>query len=127
MAKKPLSAVNVFSIALGIFLVIEAMWGMFNPLVFGFLSTNVLHAFIHLLLGFTAIYYGLRNKARNIMMFVGILLLVVGVFYFVPVVGDLLVKLLNLNTAVAILNILLGIAAVLSAVLTPKREVTPHH
>lgn len=100
---------------------------MFNPLVFGFLTTNILHAFIHLVLGFSGVYYGLRNKARNFIMFVGILLLVVGVFYFVPVAGSLLVELLNLNVAVAVLNIVVGIVAVLFAVLTPKRPVKVHH
>lgn len=125
--KKPLSAVNVFAILLGIFLVIEGMWGMFSHVVFGVLTTNVLHAFIHLVLGFTGIYTGLRNHARKFSMYVGILLLAVGLLFFVPGADELLIKLLNVNTAVAVVNIIIGIVAILFAVLTPKRIIPGTH
>lgn len=120
---KPLNAVNVFAIALGIFLTIEGALGLFNPMVFGLFSTNPLHAIIHLLLGVSGIYAGLRNHARNFSLFTGILLLVVGLLFFLPAVGALLVKILNLNKAVALFNIVVGIVAILFALLTPKRPV----
>ncbi|MEO6406080.1 MAG: DUF4383 domain-containing protein [Ferruginibacter sp.] len=125
--KKPLSAVNVFAIVLGIFLVIEGFWGMFSPLVFGVFSTNILHAIIHLILGFTGIYTGLRNHARKFSLYVGILLLVVGVAYFIPGADDLVIKAFNVNNAVAYLNITVGVIAILFALLTPKKVVTQHH
>ena len=103
------------------------MWGMFSPLVFGVLTTNVLHAFIHLVLGFTGIYTGLRNHARKFCLYVGILLLVVGILFFVPTAGDLVIKLLNVNDAVAYVNIIIGIMAILFALLTPKKAVRPAH
>ena len=121
--KKPLSAVNIFAVILGLFLVIEGFWGMFSPIVFGIFTTNLLHATIHLLLGVTGIYLGTRNKARNFSLYVGVLLLAVGILYFVPAVDDLIIQLLNVNNAVAFLNIIVGILAVLLALLTPKRAV----
>ncbi|MBC7534542.1 MAG: DUF4383 domain-containing protein [Ferruginibacter sp.] len=125
--KKPLSAVNVFAILLGIFLVVEGFWGMFSPIVFGVLTTNVLHAFIHLLLGFTGIYTGLRNHARKFSLYAGVLLLVVGLLYYIPGAGQLVVKLFNVNNAVAVLNIVIGIAGILFALLTPKPAVAGAH
>ena len=124
---KSLNAVNVFAIVLGIYLTIEGALGLFNPLVFGLFSTNPLHAVIHLMLGVSGIYAGLRNHARNFSYFTGFLLLVVGLLYFVPAIEPLLVKILNLNKAVAIFNIIVGIVAVLFAMLTPKRPVPGGH
>lgn len=125
--KKPLSAVNLFALILGVFLVIEGLWGMFSKMVFGIFTTNLLHAFIHLFLGVTGIYLGSRNKARKYSLFVGILLLMVGVLYFVPGADAFVIKLLNVNDAVAYLNIIVGIMAILLALLTPKRLVNTHH
>ena len=124
---KSLNAVNVFAIVLGIYLTIEGALGLFNPLLFGLFSTNPLHAVIHLMLGVSGIYAGLRNHARNFSYFTGFLLLVVGLLYFVPAIEPLLVKILNLNKAVAIFNIIVGIVAVLFAMLTPKRPVPGGH
>lgn len=121
---KSLNAVNVFCVVLGIFLLIEGGWGLFSPITFGVFSTNPLHAIIHLVLGTAGIFYGLRNRARNFSFFIGILIVIVGVFYFVPVVGAFITKILNLNQAVAIFNIVVGIAAILFAYMTPKRQVT---
>lgn len=127
MTKKPLSAVNIFAVSLGIFLVVIGFAGLFDPLVFGIFSSNFLHAFIHLVLGVTGIYTGLRNHARKFSLYVGILLLVVGVAYFIPNLGELVVKAFNVNHAVAVLNIVLGIAAILFAMLTPKPAIPGVH
>jgi hypothetical protein len=121
---KPINAVNVFCVVLGIFLLIEGGWGLFSSKVFWVFSTNPLHAMIHLILGTTGIFYGLRNRGRNFSLFIGALLVIVGAFYFVPVVGPFITKILNLNQAVAIFNIVVGIAAILFSYLTPKRQVT---
>ncbi len=125
--KKPLSAVNVFAIILGIFLLIEGFWGLFSPVVFGVLTTNLLHAFIHLFLGVTGIYLGTRNKARNFSMYVGLLLLLVGILFFVPATNEMVVNFLNVNKTAACINIAIGICAILLAVLTPKRPVQNAH
>lgn len=121
---KPLNAVNVFSVILGIFLLIEGFWGLFDPMVFGIFSTNWIHASIHLLLGTAGIFYGLRNVARNYVLYVGILLVVVGVLFFVPVIGPFITNILNLNQAVAIFNVVVGAVSILFAYVTPIRKVT---
>ena len=124
---KSLNAVNVFALVLGIYLTIEGVLGLFNPLLFGVFSTNMLHTVIHILLGVSGIYAGLRNHARNFCYFTGFLLLVVGLLFFVPAIAPLLVKLFNLNRPVAVFNIIVGIVALLFAMLTPKRPVPGSH
>lgn len=121
--KKPLNAVNIFAIVLGIFLVTEGIWGIFSPVVFWVFTTNILHAVIHLFLGVTAIYLGSRNQARKFCLFAGILLLTVGILYFIPGADEFVISLLNVNNAVTYLNIIAGIIAILLALLTPKRIV----
>ena len=120
---KPLSPVNKFAIGLSIFFIIEGAWGLASDYVFWVFSTNVLHASIHLLLGFTGLYAGLRNHARKFSMYVGILLLIVGALFFVPTASDVVINLLNVNMEVAVLNIILGITGILFALLTPNKIV----
>ena len=125
--KKPLSPVNKFAIALGAFLIIEGIGGLVGPVVFWIFTTNVLHAAIHLLLGFSGLYIGLRNHARKFSLYVGILLLVVGILYFTPSADSLVKKILNVNSAVAYFNIIIGITAILFALLSPKKVVAQHN
>ncbi|MBA2706269.1 MAG: DUF4383 domain-containing protein, partial [Gemmatimonadaceae bacterium] len=88
-------------------------WGLFSPVVFGVLTTNTLHAIIHIGLGVTGIWTGMKGGSRQFCIFLGGLLLAVGVLRFVPGVGELIVSILNVNAAVAYLNIVVGIVALL--------------
>ncbi len=99
----------------GVFLIIEGIWGMFSPMVFGIFSTNKLHATIHIVLGVLGIYTAMNKGARQWCTLVGLLIIVVGVLRFVPGIGDIIVSLLNVNEAVAIFNIVVGAAALLVA------------
>lgn len=100
-----------FALVLGAFLLIEGIWGLFSPVVFGVLSTNLLHACIHVALGAIGLFLGMKGNARGYCLSVGGLLLVVGVLYFIPGVSDLIVSILAVNRPVAILNIVVGIVA----------------
>lgn len=106
---------STFALAIGAFLVVEGIWGLFSPVVFGVLTTNILHGVIHIVLGVVAIWTGMKGGSRGFLMFLGVLLLAVGILRFVPVVGDLIVSILNVNHAVAYLNIVVGLVALLVA------------
>ena len=105
----------MFALVVGAFLLAEGVWGLFSPVVFGILSTNLLHAIIHIALGATGIWTGLKGGSRGFCLFLGILLLAVGALWFVPDVGDLIRKLLNVNFAVACLNFGVGAVALMLA------------
>ena len=106
---------------IGAFLLVEGIWGLFSPVVFGVLTTNIVHASIHIVLGAVGLWTGLKGGSRGFCMFLGVLLIAVGILRFIPVVGDLLVSILNVNPAVAYFNIAVGIISVLVARMSSHR------
>ena len=114
-----------FAIVIGVFLLVEGIWGIFSPVVFGVLTTNMLHAAIHIVLGLVGIWTGTKGSASPFLMFLGVLLVAVGLLRFVPVAGDLLVSLLNVNVAVACFNIVVGAVSLLMARSGPRPVSAP--
>jgi len=108
-------ACGLFAILVGTFLLIEGVWGLSSPVVFGVLTTNTLHAVIHIALGVIGIWVGLKGGARKYCLFLGVLLLAVGALWFVPVTGSIITSLLNVNAAVTYLNLVVGAVALLLA------------
>lgn len=105
---------------LGAFLIIEGIWGLFSPVVFGVLSTNTLHAMIHIVLGIAGVLAGRGGFVRNYLLGVGGLLVVVGILRFIPGASDLVVSLLNVNVAVAYFNIAVGLISLLIGFREPR-------
>ncbi len=108
-------ACGLFAILVGVFLLIEGVWGLSSPVVFGVLTTNTLHAVIHIALGVIGIWVGLKGGARKYCLFLGVLLLAVGTLWFIPVAGSIITSLLNVNAAVAYLNLVVGAVALVLA------------
>ena len=106
---------SMFATLVGAFLVVEGIWGMFSPVVFGVLTTNVLHACIHIVLGLIGIWTGMKGGEKGFLTFLGILLIAVGVLRFVPGISDVIVSLLNVNYAVAYFNIAVGVISLVVA------------
>jgi len=109
-----------FAMLLGAFLIIEGIWGLFSPVVFGVLSTNTLHAVIHIVLGIAGVLAGRGGFVRNYLLGVGGLLVVVGILRFIPGASDLVVSLLNVNVAVAYFNIAVGVISFLIGFSAPR-------
>lgn len=108
-------ACGLFALLVGAFLLVEGVWGLSNPDVFGMLATNTLHAVIHIALGVIGICAGLKSGARKYCLFLGVLLVAVGALWFIPVAGSILTSLLNVNAAVAYLNLVVGSVALVLA------------
>lgn len=100
---------------MGVFYIVDGIWGFFSPITFGILGTNTLHTITHLLMGIAGLYTARTTGARLWCMAIGSMVLPVGVFYFVPGTHDLLVSIFNLNQPVSILNIVVGALALLIA------------
>jgi hypothetical protein len=111
-----------FAMLLGVFLLIEGCWGLFSPIVFGVLSTNKVHAVIHIVLGIVGLVAGRSSAARGYLIGVGGLLLVVGVLRFVPGASDIVVSVLNVNYAVAYFNIAVGVISLAIGLSAPKGD-----
>lgn len=114
-----------FAILVGAFLLVEGLWGFFSPVVFGVLTTNTLHAVIHVALGVIGVWVGLKSGARNYCLYLGVLLVAVGALWFVPGVGSIITSLLNVNAAVAYLNLAVGAVALALAFTTRQHEAGP--
>ena len=112
------SLADRFALVIGLFLVIEGIWELFSPVVFVVLTGNLLHGVIHIALGLIALYLGWNARARSFCILLGLLLLVVGGLWFVPGPKELVVQLLNVNQAVAILNLLVGSISLLLGLTT---------
>ena len=91
-----------------------------SDMVFGGLTTNRIHTAIHILLGIIGIYTGLNGRVRVFLTFFGIFLSAVGVLWFVPAVGDLIVAILNVNRTDAVFNIIVEIVPLIIAFAAPR-------
>lgn len=120
MRKKSLA--DLFAIGIGLFLFIQGIWEIFSPVVFGVLTGNALHAFIHLFLGLIGVLLGWAARARGFCIFLGVLLLVVGGLWYVSGPKEIIVGLLNVNQAVALLNLAIGAVALVLGLSTKPRH-----
>jgi hypothetical protein len=111
--KPDMTARNAYAVLLSAFFLIEGAWGLFSRVVFGGLTTNHLHAVIHIALAGLGLWSVGAGRVRGYLLFVGLLLVLVGGLWFVPGLQDLIVRLFNVNAAVAILNLVVGVASIL--------------
>ncbi len=113
--KQPIQLASIYTMLLGLFLLTEGIWGLFSSIVFGVLTTNSLHAFIHLLLGITGLWVGAAEKPRGFCIVTGTFLLLIGVLRFIKGPDEWVVNLLKVNYAVAAVNIVIGILSLIMA------------
>ena len=124
---KPFTTVDIFALLVGILLLLQGIWNLIDPPFLGIFTSNLLHAVIHVVLGIIGIWTGLRSGAYTFLIFLGILLLSVGLLFYVEAARELLVDLFNVNEAVAWLNIGIGSLSILAVMLSskPPQKVSP--
>ena len=118
------SFTSQFALVLGAFLIVQGVWELFSPVVFGVLTSNTLHGIIHIALGAVGVWLGWKGGGRGWAIFLGLLLIVVGLLYYIPGAHDLVVSLFNLNQAVAIVNFILGAISLLVAFTSKSARMT---
>lgn len=106
---------SVLSLIITAFLLIEGIWGLFSPVVYWVLTTNRTHAVIHIVLGIAGLIARQRGAIKSYFGFLGSLLIVASGLWFLPSTRSLPQDLLNVNLAVAVLNLILGIVALVIA------------
>lgn len=124
---RPYTTVDMFALLVGILLLLQGIWNLTDPPFLGIFTSNLLHAIIHVVLGIIGIWTGLRSGAYIFLIFLGILLLTVGILFFVESARELLVGLFNVNAAVAWLNIGVGGLSLLAVMAgkKPPQKVSP--
>jgi hypothetical protein len=118
--KQPLSTALTFVIC--VFLLAEGVWGLFSPTVFGILTTNRAHALVHLVLGGSGLIAWRTGHRKSYFGFLGSLLFVGSVLWFLPATRALPHDLLNVNGAVAAVNFFLSLLALTIAVTETSRR-----
>jgi uncharacterized membrane protein HdeD (DUF308 family) len=112
---RPITTSGFYAILIGVLLLIQGIWNLIDPPFLGIFTSNLLHAVIHIILGLAGIWYGRKGTAFGYCLFLGILLLAVGILYYIEVVGKILEELFNLNTPVVWLNIGIGLLSLFMA------------
>jgi hypothetical protein len=118
--KQSLSTALTFIIC--IFLLVEGVWGLFSPVVFGVLTTNRAHALVHLGLGVWGLIAWRTGHLKSYFGFLGSLLFVGSVLWFLPATRALPQDLLNVNGAVAVVNFFLSLLALTIAITETSRR-----
>ena len=125
--RRLMNSIDYFAVAIGILLLIQGIWNLLDPPFLGVFTSNILHAVIHILLGVIGIWTGWTSGAYGFCLFLGILLLGVGVLFYVQGIGGILESLFNLNSAVARLNIVIGAISLLFALGGKKGKLAEQH
>lgn len=120
LMEKPTST-NLFSIIIGIFFIIQGAWGLIDPPPFEVFTTNATHAVIHIVLGIIGVWTGAKKGAYIFCIFLSLVFSVLGLLYFIEYTGDILVTLFNMNFAVAVLNLVIALLALMFALADGRR------
>lgn len=117
------STQKTFALILGIVLALVGIIGFFdNPLVgdTGFFGTNTYQDVLHIIAGLFGIWIGTKGEGPGYNMTIGWIGIVLAVLGFIPGVKELLLSLLNINTNITVLHIIIGIVALLVYYTTSK-------
>lgn len=105
---------KTFALVLGVVLVLVGILGFVNnPLVGdeGFFGTNTFQDILHIVAGLIGVWVGTKGMGPGYNMSLGWIGVVLGVLGFIPVVSDLLLTYLNINTEISVLHVVLGVIA----------------
>lgn len=106
---------TVAAFFVSLFLLGEGAWGLVHPPAYNFLPTNTLRAAIHIVFGILGLMILRTGQVRAYLKLVGSIVALVGVGYFVPVIGDIVRSLLAVDKNGALINIAVGLIALLGS------------
>lgn len=110
------STQKTFALILGIVLALVGILGFFNNQLVGdtgFFGTNAFQDVLHIIAGLFGIWVGTKGEGPGYNMTLGWIGIVLAVLGFIPTVKELLLNLLNINTNITILHLVIGIVALL--------------
>ncbi len=111
-----MGAQKTFALILGVVLLLVGILGFIdNPLVgdSGLFGTNTWQDVLHLIAGAFGIYVGTKGNGPGFNMTIGWIGIVLGVLGFIGPIADLFASLLNINTAITVLHLAIGVVCLL--------------
>ena len=111
-----MGAQKTFALILGVVLLLVGVLGFINnPLVGddGLFGTNMYQDVLHLIAGAFGVYVGTKGMGPGFNMTLGWSGIALGVLGFIGPIADLFASLLNINTAITVLHLAIGVVCLL--------------
>ena len=105
---------KVFALVLGIVLLIVGIAGFIeNSFVgdTGYFGTNTFQDILHLIAGAFGLYVGTKGEGPGYNMSIGWIGVALGILGFIPAIDTLFAQLLNINKAITVLHLVIGVVA----------------
>lgn len=103
---------KTFALVLGIVLAIVGILGFFNNGIVGdngYFGTNTSQDVLHLIAAAFGIYAGTKGMGDTYNKTIGWISLVLGIIGFIPGINTFLLNLLNINTEITVLHLVIGV------------------
>lgn len=111
-----MGAQKTFALILGIVLLLVGILGFFDNSIVGdagYFGTNTFQDILHLIAGAFGVYVGTKGMGPGYNSTIGWIGIVLAVLGFIPGVADMLLSLLNINTAITVLHLVIGVVCLL--------------
>ena len=108
-----MGAQKTFALVLGLILLIVGIWGFFNQSILGIFGVNTTQSVLHVIAGLFGLYVGTKGEGPGYNGSIGWIGIILAVLGFIPGTSDMLLNLLNINTATTVLHLVIGIVSLL--------------
>ncbi len=118
------STQKTFALVLGIVLLLVGVLGFIGNSIVGdegYFGTNYLQDILHLIAGLFGVYVCTKGMGPGYNSIIGWMGVALGILGFIPGVSDLFLNLLNINTAITVLHLVIGVVALLVFYTTAKQ------
>ena len=106
-----MSVNKTYAVILGIVLAVVGVWGLFTNMILGLFGVNMLQSVLHLIAAALGIYAGTKGDGLTYNMFLGWVGVALGILGFIPTVSGLLMTYFNINPAISVLHIVIGVVS----------------
>ena len=104
---------KTFALILGIVLLIVGIWGFFQSSILSIFGVNALQSVLHVIAGLFGIYAGTKGSGSGYNSSIGWIGIILGILGFIPGVDTILADLLNINTGITVLHLVIGIVSLI--------------
>lgn len=118
------STQKTFALILGIVLLLVGIAGFIDNSIVGdegYFGTNMYQDILHLIAGLFGVYVGTKGMGSGYNATIGWIGVVLGILGFIPGVSGIFSDLLNINTAITVLHLIIGVVALLVYYAAPKQ------
>ncbi len=102
---------KTYAFILGLVLLIVGIWGFFTQSILGIFGVNTLQSVLHVIAGLFGLYVGTSGEGSGYNSVIGWIGIILGILGFVA--ADLLISLLNINSSITYLHIVLGVLSLI--------------